>query len=77
MSPDFFGLQRAVTNFVSAAIPKDTNKVVTGKLDGHYVRVGNKSYFADFVSDIHVNDGDFVYCLLPDSGSSAAVVGKR
>lgn len=76
MSPDFSGLHRAVNNFVSAAIPKDTNKVVMGKLVGNYVRVGNKSYYADFVSDIHVNDGDLVYCLLPDSGQSAAVVGK-
>lgn len=73
---NFSAMNRAIIAYIDAHIPKDTNRAVKGIYYGGTVLVGNKSYTADTVSDMALNRGDTVYCLLPDSGYTAAIVGK-
>lgn len=73
---NFSAMNRAILNYIDAHIPKDTNKAVKGTFYGDTVLIGNKRYDADTVSDMWYDYGDTVYCLLPDSGYKAAVVGK-
>lgn len=77
MSVNFFAMNRAIINYINSKIPKDRNNAVRGTYQGNSkVLIGNKTYEADLVSDMVYSKGDSVYCLLPDSGYKAAVVGK-
>ncbi|MBQ4495119.1 MAG: hypothetical protein II968_05060 [Selenomonadaceae bacterium] len=77
MSVNFFAMNRAIINYINSKIPKDRNNAVKGTYQGdNKVLIGNKSYDADLVSDMVYSKGDSVYCLLPDSGYTAAIVGK-
>ena len=73
---NFAGLKRAIIDYMTANLPKDRNNAVMGKILGNKVIVQGKTYYADKVSDMVYEDGDLVYCLLPDLGQNAAVVGK-
>ena len=77
MSTNFFAMNRAIINYIDSKIPKNRNNAVRGIYRGNnQVLIGNKTYEADLVSDMVYSRGDSVYCLLPDSGYKAAVVGK-
>lgn len=73
---NFSAMNRAIINYIESRIPKDTNKAVKGTYYGDSVLIGNKRYETDIVSDMWYDYGDTVYCLLPDSGLKAAIVGK-
>lgn len=77
MSANFSAMNRAILNYVDSKIPKDRNNAVKGFYRGNsQVLIGNKTYDADLVSDMVYSIGDSVFCLLPDSGYKAAIVGK-
>lgn len=77
MSANFSAMNRAIFNYIDSRIPKERNNAVKGTYQGNSkVLIGNKTYDADLVSDMVYSKGDSVYCLLPDSGYKAAVVGK-
>ena len=76
MAINFAAMNRAIISYIDSRIPKDTNKAVKGTFYGDTVLIGTKHYEADTASDMRYNYGDTVYCLLPDSGYKAAVVGK-
>ena len=68
-------MQQAVMSFVKNNLPKDINKAHLGVINGSRVIIGNKSYPFVPTVDVFFADGDSVYCILPDSGNIAAVVG--
>ncbi len=68
-------MQRAIINYINSRIPETPNRAHKGTISGKRVIIGNKSYPYDPVVDTYFSDGDAVYCILPDSGSIAAVVG--
>ena len=77
MSANFSTMNHAIINYIDSRIPKERNNAVRGTYCGNSkVLIGNKTYEADLVSDMVYSKGDSVYCLLPDSGYKAAVVGK-
>ena len=69
-------MQNAIIRYINSKIPKDTNKAQVGTVNGKYITVGNRTYYGDPVTDSYYGDGDRVYCLLPNSGRTAAVIGK-
>ena len=68
-------MQNAIINYIQQNIPKIENKAVSGRIMGDRVVVGNKSYAYVPTIDVYFGQGDYVYCILPDDGSIAAVVG--
>lgn len=68
-------MQQAIIAYILAHIPKDPNHAHFGKVHGKRVMIGNKSYPYVPTVDTYFGDGDGVYCILPDSGNMAAVVG--
>ena len=76
MATNFAAMNRAILDYINARIPKDKNNAVRGIYQGDSVLIGNKTYNADVVADMNYSRGDSVYCILPDSGYTAAVVGK-
>lgn len=75
-SDSFLSMQRAITNYVKKNLPVDKNQVQVGIIRGDSVIIGNKTYRQNAIADMFYDDGDRVYCLVPDSGTEAAVVGK-
>lgn len=71
----FSTMQQAITRYVKANIPQPVNNAHHGKISGNRVVIGNKSYPYDPAVDIYFGEGSAVYCILPDSGNMAAVVG--
>ncbi len=69
-------MQRAITNYVKKNLPEDKNQVQVGIIRGDSVIIGNKTYRKNAIADMFYDDGDRVYCLVPDSGTEAAVVGE-
>lgn len=76
MAVVFSAMNKSIIDYINSKIPKDKNHAVTGTFYADYVLIGNRKFEADLVSDISYSNGDTVYCLLPDSGYKAAVVGK-
>lgn len=70
-------MQQAVIDFIKSSIPKDINKAHLGRVSGDRVIIGNRSYPFIPTVDTYFSDGDSVYCVLPDSGNTAAIVGVR
>ncbi len=70
-------MQQAIIAYIQANIPKDTNKARLGTVNGNRVTIGNKSYPYTPAVDMYFGDGSQVYCILPDKGNRAAVVGVR
>ena len=70
-------MQQAILEYIKDNIPEDPNKAHLGRVNGKRVIIGNKSYPYVAAVDMYFGDGDNVYCLLPDSGNTAAVVGVR
>lgn len=71
-------LQRAVINYVNSrnnTNQKSNNTAVQGRITGGKIMVGNKSYNADLAVDMAVFDGDTVWCVIDDSGTTAVIVG--
>ena len=68
-------MQSAVISYIRANIPKDTNRAYVGTVKGKRVIIQNKSYAFDPAVDIFFQDGDRVYCLLPNGSNIAAIVG--
>lgn len=76
MTANFAAMNRAILDYINARIPKDKNNAVRGIYNGDTVLINNRTYNADVVADMNYSKGDTVYCLLPDSGYTAAIVGK-
>lgn len=68
-------MQQAILRYIDSKIPKDTNRAFSGTVQGNRVLIGNRSYNYDPAVDSYFGNGDKVYCLLPNSGYTAAVVG--
>lgn len=68
-------MQQAIMDYVRRNLPKDKNNAVTGVVRGGKVIIKNKSYPYVPTVDVYFGDGDYVYCILPDSGNVAAIVG--
>lgn len=68
-------MQQAIIAYVKACLPKNPNKAKRGVVHGNRVVIGNKSYPYIPTVDMYFGEGDSVYCVLPDSGNMAAVVG--
>lgn len=71
------GMKRAVSNMVTSAIYTTTQnqKVKRGIVSGGSVVVGNRVLPYTAAVDIYFADGDSVWCLIPDGGRMAVVVG--
>ena len=72
----FLSMQQAILRYINSRIPKDKNCAQLGIIRGGAVTIGNKKYSASLVNDMYFGDGDQVVCLIPDTGGSAAVIGK-
>lgn len=70
-------MQRAVIDYVQKSIPADKNFAVLGRVNGDKVTIGEKSYPFVVKVDHYVADGDYVYCILPDTRNVAAIVGVQ
>lgn len=68
-------MQRAIVDYIKSNMPKDRNHAVSGVIMGDRVVIGNKSYPYVPTVDVYFGEGDYVYCILPDAGTVAAVVG--
>lgn len=68
-------MQSAIIRYIRANIPKDPNRAHIGVVKGNRVIIQNKSYAYDPAVDIFFQDGDSVYCLLPNGSNIAAIVG--
>lgn len=71
------GMQSAIISYVKSKIPKDKNFAHLGTISGNRVIIGNKSYPYVSTVDDYIGDGSGVYCILPNSGGVAAVVGVK
>lgn len=71
------GMQSAIINYIKSKIPKDKNFAYSGRVEGNRVIIGNKSYPYVTTVDDYISDGSLVYCILPNSGNVAAVVGVK
>ena len=69
-------MQQAIVRFIKENLPKDKNQAQVGTVRGIKVTIGNKSYSYSTAVDMGIYDGDTVYCLVPDSGNTAAIIGK-
>jgi len=76
-SNNILEMQNAVKSWVKRHMPKDTNKAVTGIVQGNRVIINNQSLPFIPAVNIFFENGDSVVCLLPDSGNVAVVVGVR
>ena len=88
--PDFSGMSRAIVEYLNSKksagtagtyaggsdSAADTSGVAIGQLTADGVLIGNKTYQGDKVTDMAYAIGDYVYCLVPNSGQSVAIVGK-
>lgn len=88
--PDFNGMSRAIVEYLNSKkstgttgtytggsdSAADTSGVAIGQLTADGVLIGNKTYQGDKVTDMAYAIGDYVYCLVPNSGQSVAIVGK-
>lgn len=70
-------MQQAIIAYIKANIMADINRAHLGRVHGSRVVIGNKSYPYVPTVDMYFGDGDGVYCILPDSGNMAAVVGVQ
>ena len=68
-------MQQAIIAYIEARIPKTPNNARYGIVNGNRVVIGNKSYPYVPTVDLYFGDGSGVYCILPDNGRIAAVVG--
>lgn len=69
-------MQSSIIQYIRNNLPKDENNARTGTIRGNRVLIGNKSYSYNTAVDMAIFDGDTVYCLIPNSGNTAAVVGQ-
>lgn len=72
-------LRIAVIAYINSKIPKDLNKAKFGVVSNNKSRVtttNGKTYNLTPATDMFYNDGDRIVCLIPDSGRTAAFVGK-
>ncbi|MBR1727927.1 MAG: hypothetical protein IJ728_14395 [Selenomonadaceae bacterium] len=74
--PKILEMQQSIKDYVQRKLPKDKNNAVTGILNGNRVIINNKAYPYQITIDDYIEDGDNVCCILPNSGSIAAIVGK-
>lgn len=70
-------MQQAIIRYIQANIPKDQNKARIGTVNGSRVIIGNKSYPYTPAVDMYFGNGSQVFCILPDKGNQAAVVGVK
>ena len=75
LSSSISTMQAAIIRYIRANIPKDPNRAHIGTINGNRVVIGNKSYAYDPAVDIFFQNGDKVYCLLPNGSNVAAIVG--
>ena len=68
-------MQQSIINYIQRNIPKEKNNAVSGRIQGNRVIIGNKAYSYVPTIDVYFGQGDYVYCILPDDGNIAAVVG--
>ena len=71
----FLRMQQAIIDYIEACLPDTPNKARRGVIRGDRVVIGNKSYPYDPAVDLYFGTGSGVYCILPDKGNIAAVVG--
>lgn len=74
-SASILEMQQAIINFIRACLPEIPNNARRGVVRGNRVVIGNKSYPYDPAVDLYFGEGSGVYCILPDQGNIAAVVG--
>lgn len=74
---DLRGMQNAVANMVATAIYKRTEsqKAKRGVIRGGSVVIGNKVVPYVPAVDMYFQDGDYVWCIMADSGRTAVIVG--
>ena len=74
---DLRNMKQAVSNMVKSAIYVTTQnqKVKRGVVSGGNVVIGNRVLPYTAAVDIYFADGDSVWCLIPDGGRMAVVVG--
>ena len=70
-------MQSAIISYIKSNIPKDKNFAHSGIISGNRVVIGNKSYPYVSTVDDYVGNGSGVFCILPNSGNLAAVVGVK
>lgn len=77
MAVDLRGMQSAVSNMVLNAIYRRTEhqKAQRGVIRGNNVVIGNRVMSYTPAVDVYFGDGDNVWCLVPDSGRTAVVIG--
>lgn len=76
VSSALLGMQQAVSQYVKDNLPKDENKAQVGIVCGNKVIIGNKAFYYTQAVDMALFDGDKVYCLIPSSGNTVAIVGS-
>ena len=76
-SSSILRMQQAIIDYIEANMPEDPNRARIGTVKGKRVLIGNKSYPFNSTVDMYFGEGSQVYCLLPDKGNRAAVVGVR
>lgn len=77
MAVDLRNMKKAVSNMVTQAIYVRTQnqKVKRGLVQGGSVVIGNRVLPYTAAVDMYFSDGDAVWCLIPDGGRMAVVVG--
>lgn len=72
-------MQQAIINYLGKVIQdlKEQNKARVGTVSGNRVIIGNKSYPYTPAVDMYFGNGSQVFCILPDKGNQAAVVGVK
>ena len=70
------GMQQAIVKYVQSNLPKDRNNAVVGSIQGGNLVIANKTYACNPLVDDFFLNGDKVLCLLPESGRTAAIIGK-
>lgn len=70
-------MQKAVLGYIQKNMPDDKNYALLGRVNGDRVTIGEKSYPYVVKVDQYVSDGDYVYCILPDTRNVAAIVGVQ
>lgn len=72
-------MQQAIIRYIQSRIPRDVNKAQYGIVINNGKRVtttSGRTYNLAPVTDVFYSDGDGVVCLIPDSGRTAACVGR-
>lgn len=80
LSGAFGRMQRAVISYINSQNTSNSNDTkintaVQGKFSNGKVLIGNKNYPADLAVDMPIKDGDYVWCVIDDSGTVAVIVG--